>query len=142
MSERVVLVDPEGEGGLAAVLADLIRTNLEQHPDRARILDSMYGRVEITADDGTESVTAALDFREGRLSVSPGKIDCPDVRVKGGYEGILGLSTVPMCGLLPAIWKAPGWVLVDGMLKGRLDVTGMAFSPLLVLRLLALVSVG
>lgn len=139
-SDRVVLDDPEGEGGLAAVLAGLVSGNLERNPGLASHLDAARGTVQIVAKDGAESTAATLVFDGSTLRVRPGGTAAPDVAVVSSYGGIVGLAAVPMAGLLPKAWTKPGRDLLKSMANRSLSVRGLATSPLLVLRLLALVS--
>ncbi len=144
MNDSVVLDDPTGEGGLAAVLADLVRQNLEQNPGRRGLLDRMRGTVVIIASDDGESTTAHLAFDGGRVRLGPGPAAPAALTIHGSYDGILGLSTVPVCPTsgLPIPWKPATRGLVAALARRSLRIDGLFRHPLLGLRLLALVSVA
>ena len=143
MSDPVVLDDPTGEGGLAAVLADLIRQNLEQNPGRLGLLDRMRGTVVIVASDEGESTTAHLVFEGGRVRLGPGPASPAALTIQGSYDGILGLSAVPVCPTLgvPIPWKPATRGLVAALGRRTLRIDGLVRHPRLGLRVLALVSV-
>jgi len=130
------------EAGLAGVLADLVRGNLDREPRRARLLTCMLGTVGIVADDGHEKTEATLIFDRRGMAARPGLDPNADVVVRGTYETILGLSLVPMAGILPLPWRSETRDLLMAMLAGVVGVKGAASNPLLLLRLLGLVSVG
>lgn len=137
----LVTIEDE-DAGLAAILAELVRGNLEADPARERFLRGSCGSVGIVADDGTESVEATIVFDGASLIARSGLDPRADVIVRSSYEGVLGLSRVPMRGMLPLAWRREALDLVRAMARGDLKVTGLWFNPRLVLRLLALVSVG
>lgn len=142
MDFHVTLDDPRDEGGLAVVLADLVRGNLDRHPKRADLLRRMRGAVSLVAEDGDESTPATLLFDGAGVTVRPGLDPSAAVEVRSGYEGIIGLSLVPVRLGLPVPWTRPTLDLAAALLRGRVRVRGMATNPGLVLRLLALFSVA
>jgi hypothetical protein len=136
------LVTLEGEdAGLAAMLAGLVQGNLEADPGRARYLKGNRGVIGVVAADDSDQVEATLAFDGTALRARPGLDPDADVVVRASYEGILGLSQVPMRGLMPLAWRPEVREMVKSLATGKLKVSGLFGSPKLVLRLLALVSV-
>ncbi len=84
-------VAPSAEdNGLANMLATIMRQNLEDHPDRARVLDGLVGRLAIFAEDADVAVTWV--FERGRATVHDGVIGIPDLTIRGGFEPIGDMS--------------------------------------------------
>jgi hypothetical protein len=144
MGDPVVLDDPAGEGGLAAVLADLIATNLRQDPGRMRLLKGLRGTVAIVATDGADRTVASLRFDGTGLRVSPADPGRADMTVTGSYESVIALSAVPVCPYtrLPIPWARPTRDLALSLARGAVRIDGTLFHPRLAISLLALVSVG
>ncbi len=142
MDDRVVIEGSEDEAaGLPTILADLVRGNLQARPGRARVLDRMRGAVTVTAGSGEEAVGATLVFGDGRMRVRPGADPSVPVGVTGTFEGILGLSRIPMAGALPHPFKAATWAFAGAMRRGEVRIRGLPRAPGRLLGLLRLVSV-
>ncbi len=77
----------------AAIMADLVRTNLSDHPKKRADFAKMRGRVALVAEDVDLAIT--LYFQAGRLSIYPGLFGIPDVVVRGDSTGLLDLSRLP-----------------------------------------------
>ena len=136
---HVTLDDPTGDGGLAAVLADLVRSNIDQHPRRAHLLRRMHGTVTLVAEDADESTAATLSFDGSGVTVRPGRDEGATLEVRSSYEGLIGLSRVPVrCGL-PVLWRKPARELASALIHGQVRARG---SRLLAVRLLGLFSVA
>jgi hypothetical protein len=142
--DTVILDDPAGEGGLAAVLSDLISANVRQDPGRGRLLRGLRGTVEIVAADGADRTVATLRFDGSSVRVSPGGKGDADLSVTGTYESVLAMSTVPVCPYtrLPKPWKRATIDLGRAVARGEVRIHGAAFHPRLAISLLALVSVS
>ena len=80
--------------GLATMLADLVRQNLESKPHKQRDFASLAGNVSIVAEDAEVALT--LRFAEGKLVVHDGIVGIPDVTLRGGSDTILALSNLPL----------------------------------------------
>lgn len=82
----------------AAMLADLVRQNLESKPHK-KVDFSTLARdpgctVALVADDAEVALT--LEFRGGRLLLHDGIRGVPDVAVRGTSDAIMALSNVPL----------------------------------------------
>ena len=78
----------------AAMLADLVRQNLESKPHKKKDFDRLNGTVALVADD--EAVALTLEFRKGTLVLHDGIKNVPDVTVRGTSDAIMALSNVPL----------------------------------------------
>src|SRR5882672_4037613 len=78
------------ENGLANMLATIMRQNLEDHPERARVLDGLSGRLAIFAEDAEVAITWVFDH--GTATVHDGIVGIPDLTIRGGFEPIGDMS--------------------------------------------------
>jgi hypothetical protein len=83
------------ENGLAIMLADLVRQNLEAKPQKKRDFAALAGRVAIVADDIDVALTLRFE-RGGKLTIYDGIEGIPDVTIRGPSEAILALSNLPL----------------------------------------------
>lgn len=144
LNELVILDDTSGEGGLAAMLAELIASNVREDAYRSKLLRGLRGSVEIIAEEGSDRTVATLRFDGERLFVSSTSCKQPDLMVRASYEDILALSKVPLCPFthLPKPLARKTIELLLWLLRGRITVQGAIFHPRLAITLLALVSVS
>jgi len=82
------------DNGLASMLADLVRQNLEAKPHKIADFDALQGTVSIVADDAEVALT--LRFGRGRLVIHDGIVGIPDVTIRGTSDTILALSNMPL----------------------------------------------
>src|SRR5579883_981362 len=82
------------ENGLALMLADLVRQNLDSKPHKKGDFDALDGAVSIVADDADVALT--LRFDGGRLTIHDGIVGIPDVTIRGDSDTILALSNMPL----------------------------------------------
>lgn len=134
--ERVV-VTPEADG-IATMLAELVRQNIETYPDRAKLLDGVRGAVNVNATDA--EVTAGLVFGSGRLTVGMAAAK-PALTIACDSATLMEMSTVPLWLGRPDVRTAEGRALIGRILKGEIKVRGMMAHPILLTRLQKLLSV-
>jgi len=143
MDDRVVIEGTEDEAaGIASILAELIRGNLAQRPELARLLDRLSGAVAVTAFSGDDVVGATLVFGGGQVRVKTGADPEVRVRVTGTFDAILGLSQVPMMGSLPRPFREGTRQFNRNLRRGDVKIKGWFRGYRLLPGLLRLVSVG
>jgi hypothetical protein len=141
---------PGAEGnGLAGMLADLVRQNLDAKPHKkADLLAIGAASVALVADDADVALT--LVFDRGRLTIHDGILAVPDVTIRASSEIILAMSNMPLTrrlGLpIPARGDEEGKQLVLSVLRalrsGSLKIYGGLLRPTLMTRLTRLMSVN
>jgi hypothetical protein len=94
MSPDIQLAEGAENNAFAAMLADLVRQNLESKPHKQKDFAALDGTVALVADDADVALT--LDFRRGKLVLHDGIKGVPDVAVRGSAEAIMALSNVPL----------------------------------------------
>jgi hypothetical protein len=151
LSPHVVLAAGTEDNGLAIMLGDLVRQNLEAKPGKKADFAALDGRVAIVAEDADVALT--LVFQRGRggsLTIYDGIVGVPDVAIRGPSDAILALSNMPIETALglpipsPRDREAVKVVsdLTRAMREGRLHVYGMVLHLRLVLRLTRVMSVN
>jgi hypothetical protein len=152
MTPDVELAPGAEANGLAIMLSDLVRQNLEAKPGKMRDFNALRGTVAIVADDADVVLTMQFeDNGEGaRLVVHDGIVGIPDVTIRGPADAILALSNMPLAtplGLPIPSPKDPQAVktvrdLMALMREGKLHVYGMAFHFPMVMKLTRVMSIN
>jgi hypothetical protein len=140
------------ENGLATMLADLVRQNLEAKPHKNGDFRALHGNVAIVADDADVALT--LRFDGERLTIHDGIVGIPDVTIRGPSDVILALSnmplTTPLALPIPPLWDRTGdksakevtKTVMAAMRTGKFHIYGMAFHMPLLMRLTRVMSVN
>jgi hypothetical protein len=162
---RIVLAPGADENGLAIMLGDLVRQNLEAKPKKMVDFVALEGRVAIVADDADVSLTLVFEKSTGptpgrssggsssampTLTIHDGIVGIPDVTIRGPSEAILALSNMPLAtplGLpLPGPGDSDGLKTVRDlarlMREGKLHFYGMMLHVPLVMKLTRVMSVN
>ena len=134
-----VVSDPE-LAGLGAMLADLVRANIEADPSRARLLHGMSGKVNVRARDA--DVEVGMEFRGGQLHVLATPFPDAKLTIECDADTLMGMSTVPLRFGMPDVAQADGRTVVKKMFRGDLKVRGMLRGLPLMVRLQKLLSVA
>lgn len=134
-----VVTDPE-LGGLGAMLADLVRANIEADPSRARLLHGVSGRVNVRARDA--DVEVGMEFRGGQLHIRSSPFPDAKLTIDCDADTLMGMSTVPLRFGMPDVAQSDGRTVVKKMLRGDLKVRGMIRGMPLMIRLQKLLSVA
>lgn len=136
------------DNGLATMLADLVRQNLEAKPHKTADFDALHGTVSIVAEDAEVALT--LRFGGGRLTIHDGIVGIPDVTIRGTSDTILALSNMPLTTPLhlplpdPRDKEAVKTVksVLDAMKAKQFHVYGAVFHLPLLMRLTRLMSIN
>ncbi|MDP9037316.1 MAG: hypothetical protein M3O50_21160 [Myxococcota bacterium] len=150
LPSRVRLAPGAEENGLACMLAELVRQNLEAKPRKNRDFDALTGSVAIVADDAEVALTLRFE-RGGSLTIHDGIVGVPDMTIRGPAETIMALSNLPIGplglpipnprgGSDPSSLEAARSVFA-AVRGGRLHMYGMAFHVGLALKLTRVMSI-
>ncbi|HEY6882019.1 MAG TPA: SCP2 sterol-binding domain-containing protein [Polyangiales bacterium] len=126
----------------AIVIAELIRQNLADHPEKRADLAQMQGRVALVAEDAGTTIT--LRFRDGALVVHSGLFGVPDLVIRGPGEALIDLSRVPnhpRLKFLPDYRSPVARSLARALAERKLRIHGLAGHLRLALRLSHVLSI-
>ncbi len=130
---------PDAEpNGLASILADLIRANLEREPGRHRLVSRRASYAIVAHDIG---LGATLRLGDGEAVITNGAHPSAEVRVRTDAGTLLELSSVPLLFGLPSALQPGGREILRKLRSKQLRVTGLVRHPAKVARLNRLLSV-
>ena len=119
----IVLDDGAKDIGLAVMLSDLIRQNLDQVPEKVKLFNSLEAKVLIEAYD--ISVIIELEFKRGALTVSESSAFQPDLHIITDSSTILDLCLLKIKFGLPYFFDANGFKVFKKLLTEKLIIKGL-----------------
>jgi len=130
------------EIGLASMLADLMKQNVEQNPAKKVDFDALKGSVYLDAKDAEVSIT--LVFNGGDAIIYGGKKGNPDISISTDSTTILDLSNAKTFHGLPNLLDESGQAMLKKIFNGQLKISGMGLltKPLLLVRMTKVLSVS
>jgi hypothetical protein len=159
MGATIELATGAEENGLATMIADLVKQNLESKPHKQGDFDALVNpaargkhgagsSVAIVADDADVALT--MRFGGGKLVIHDGIVGIPDVTIRGPSDTILALSNMPLTTPLslpiphPRDEEAKRTVsgVMAAMRAGTFHIYGMIFNLPLLMRLTRVMSVN
>jgi hypothetical protein len=141
LAEAPISLAPGTEdAGLASMLAELLRQNLQQHPGKRRDFERLRTTIAIEARDA--GVTITLEFLRGALVVHAGVPGAPKVSISADSATVLELTTLRIAGGLPMLFDAGGRRLIGKLMAGELAIKGLLPHLPSLLRLTRLMSVN
>jgi len=140
--ERPVIILDDGarDVGLAEMLFDLIRQNLEQKPQKLPSFQALDSNVVIVARD--IDITVTLAFKRGELTIYNGIIGKADLKIIADHDVILDLSLVNILKGLPNFFDKAGRAILKRLFFGNLKIEGMLKHPLQLIYLTKIFSVN
>ncbi len=139
--EPVILLDEGAKDvGLADMVFNLIRQNLEQKPHKRRSFEALKSNVMIVASD--IEITITLVFRNGKLTIYNGIVGETDLKIVTDHDVILEFSLINICLGLPNYFDKTGRDILKRLLLGKLKIEGLLKHPLQLAHLTKLFSVN
>jgi len=139
-TRELIRLAPGAENiGLATMLSDLIRQNLEQNPGKWADFDKLDAHICLEARDA--DVTVTLEFARGRLVIH-GTCGAPSIHISATAEALLTLPIVRIVAGLPHLFGPKGRGLRRGLLTGRVRIAGIFLKPIQLIRFTRLMSVN
>jgi hypothetical protein len=137
--EAVSIENRAEEIPFAAILEDLLRENLAQHPAKRAVFRKMRGTIAIELTDIETAVT--LFFEWGSLRIEAGIAGGVALVIRTASERVMDLNALRIVGGLPWYFDAAGRKVLGHLLTGRLRIQGMFSRPVLLTRLTKIMSV-
>jgi hypothetical protein len=94
MSVSIQLGPGAEDNGLASMLAELLRQNLDAKPHKLRDFYALRGTFAIVAEDADVALTMRFAF--GHLCILDGIVGVPDVTVRATSDIVMALSNMPV----------------------------------------------
>jgi hypothetical protein len=128
---NIAILQQANDNGLAVMLSDLIRQNLDQDPEKINIFNSLKARVLIEARDIQTAVE--LEFKQGKLTISGRTTNQPDLHIIADSATVLDLCLLEIKLGLPYFFDANGFKVLKKLLTRQLIIKGMlCYFPTLV----------
>jgi hypothetical protein len=145
---RIELAPGAEENGLASMLSELVRQNLEAKPHKIPDFEALDGTVAIVAEDADVCLT--LRFARGSLTVHDGIVGIPDVAIRGTSDLIMAMSDMPLTKPLGLPIPDPrdkaqvaiSQSVMAAMRSGELKMYGALLHPGMVMHLTRVMSVN
>jgi hypothetical protein len=135
----IVRTQDEDPNGLASMLADLIASNLERHPERRALLRSAV--VGLTSLDAGVSATLRVERGGVRVANGPPAPAERAVLIGASAADLLALASAPLRAGVPDPTTAAGRSVLLGLARGRIRIRGALARPLVLPRIARLLSV-
>ncbi len=139
MPEIVVLPEAH-ESGLPVMLADLIRQNIENKPEKIKPFESLEAKVLIEIPDIQTS--AGLEFHRGKLTLSRDLSGKPDLHILTDSATILGLSLLKVKLGLPYFFDKNGFKILRKILTGEIIIRGLFKNFSVLINLTKVISIS
>ncbi len=129
MKEPVIILDEGAKDvGLAEMLFNLLRQNLEQKPQKLSSFKALDSNVVMVARD--IDITITLSFKRGELKIYDGIVGNPDLKIIADHDAILELSLINIRLGLPNYFDKTGRNVLKKLLLGDLKIEGLLRHPL------------
>jgi len=136
----IVLDEGAKDVGLAEIMFNLIRQNLEQKPQRLSSFRALNSNVVIIARD--IDITVTLAFKRGELTIYNGIVGKPDLKIIADHDAILDLSLIKISLGFPNYFDRTGRDILRKLIFGNLKIEGMLKHPLQLIHLTKIFSVN
>ena len=137
---RIILDEEAKDVGLAEIVFNLIRQNLEQRPHKRSSFNALHSNVVIVARD--IDITITLVFSGGELKIYNGIAGKADLKIVADHDAILTLSLINIFMGLPNYFDATGRDILKKLLHGNLKIEGLLKHPLQLVHLTKIFSVN
>ncbi|MBC8457649.1 MAG: SCP2 sterol-binding domain-containing protein [Deltaproteobacteria bacterium] len=138
MAENIV-VNNAGEIPFSSILADLLKTNVEQKPNKMRTFNNLRGVVTIEVTD--IEATVYLIFSGGKVEIEKGVEEKPHIIIRADSEKVMGLNFINIKWGLPYYFDKAGRTVIKHLLSGQIKIKGMLLHPIILTRLTKVMSV-
>ena len=141
MKKPVIILDEGAKDvGLAEMLFNLLRQNLEQNPQKMSSFEALGSNVVMVARD--IDITITLIFKRGELKIYDGAVGDVDLKIIADHDAILDLSLIHIFMGLPNYFDRIGRTILKKVLLGDLKIKGLLRHPIQLTHLTKIFSVN
>ncbi len=119
----VTMAEGVEDNGMAVMLAEMIKTNLTNKPERVKDFNKLKGTVWITAEDADVEMT--MDFNKGSLTVRDGKVGKPILAISTDSATLMDLANIDIKFGMPYYFDETGMMVIKKLLKRELKIKGL-----------------
>ncbi len=135
-----IQIAPDAEAvALAAMVADVVESNLERHPERIKIFNRIRGDIGIEASEAEVSIT--MDFQGGACVFHDGMSPACKLRIRADTDTLMEVTNLNIKFGIPWLFDETGMSVVRNLLKRNLKVGGLLIHPFMLIQLLIVLSV-
>lgn len=127
------------DGGMATMIADIIKGNLKEKPKREKDFNALNGNIYMHAEDAEVDMTMA--FNKGSLMVHNGKIGKPKLGIVTDSHTLLDLANVSVKLGIPYYFDKVGLSVIGKLLTRKLKLKGLITHPVALIHFQKLMSV-
>lgn len=120
MSEWIVLAPGAEVNGMAIMLSDLVRQNLEASRTRASIFQAIESVVLL--DIGDIDLQVTMDFEKGRLTLYGGRVKEPGITIRSDSAHVLELPNIGVRYGLPNAFDETGREIIEFFKQKRIHI--------------------
>lgn len=128
------------EAGLPAMMADMIKANLKNRPERIKDFNALNGNIYIQAEDAGVDMTMA--FSKGSLTVHRGRVGTPMISIATDSVTLLDLANINIKFGMPNYFDEMGMAVFKKILSRELKLKGLFTHPIALTRLTKILSVS
>lgn len=139
MKPLITVLKEASDNGLAVMLSDLLRQNMEQILARIKLFRSLNTKALIEACD--IHVTVGLEFKQGELTISGNPSIRPDLHIITDSATVLDLCLLKIKFGLPYFFDPNGFKVLKKLITRQLIIKGMLRHFLTLVKLTKLFSV-
>lgn len=136
---EIIILPEARELGLPVMLADLIRQNIENKPEKIKSFESLEAKVLIEIPDIQTS--AGLEFHRGKLTLSKDLSGMPDLHILTDSATILDLSLLKIKLGLPYFFDNNGFKILKKILSGEIIIKGLLKNFSVLINLTKVISI-
>jgi hypothetical protein len=136
---EIIILPEARESGLPVMLADLIRQNIENKPEKIKPFESLEAKVLIEIPDIQTS--AGLEFYRGKLTLSKDFSGTPDLHILTDSATILDLSLLKIKLGLPYFFDKNGFKILRKILSGEIVIKGLLKNFSVLINLTKVISI-
>ncbi len=136
---RIELDKGAKENGLANILFELIKQNIERRPEKINDIQRLNTIVSLSAND--IDVSAFLKFADGKLMIEDKASGIPEIEITTDSETILDLCRIRIISSLPYYFDETGRGIIKKLFTGRLKIRGLFAHPIKLTRFTRIMSV-
>jgi hypothetical protein len=127
------------DAGLAVMMADIIKGNLKDKPQRETDFNALNGNIYIQAKDSEVDMTMA--FNNGSLTVHNGNVGNPKIGISTDSLTLLDLANIKIMFGVPFYFDKTGLSIIIKLLTLKLKIKGLIKHPIMLTRFTKLMSV-